>query len=559
MLTHLSIRDLAVVGRLSLELDGGLTVLTGETGAGKSILVDALSLALGARAQSDMVRSGAVRAEVTALFDISNCAAARACLTALELDDNDELHLRRTVSADGRSRAYVNGRPVPATTVREIGSHLVDIHGQHEHQSLLQKPQQRALVDQLAGLDDQTSVVADACATWQQLEREREALARGHVDHGARQQLLHYQCEELREFAPQTDEYEALLREHKQLTSFEDVRGSCFAASALLEDGDAGSADELVRKARQIIESVDDPACSQIIEMLETAAIHIHEAAAALVNLAETRTADPERLTQVEQRLTLYQDIARKHQTQPGTLAALWDQLEQDLAEAESETERAATITAEQQTALARYVQVGLKLSKARRAAAGKLGEAITVSMRALGMSGGTCKIDVQTADADTPDFRPYAHGLDTVELLVNANPASPPQPLARAASGGELSRISLAIQVQLARGTGIPSLVFDEVDVGVGGRVAEIVGRMLRDVAGNRQVLCITHLPQVASQGHHHLQVHKRTDNAGAESTLSRLSAEGRVEEIARMLGGEQITARTRAHAREMLDFVEP
>ena len=291
--------------------------------------------------------------------------------------------------------------------------------------------------------------------------------------------------------------------------------------------------------------------------MLETAAIHIREAAAALVNLAETRTADPERLTQVEQRLTLYQDIARKHQTQPGALAALWDQLEQDLAEAESETERAATITAEQQAALARYLQVGLKLSKARRAAAGKLGEAITVSMRS-----GQVWRDVQDRRPDCRRRharpRPYAHGLDSVELLVNAtrHPRHNHSP-------GCFRRRTVAHQPRYSGAAGTRHwhtvAVFDEVDVGVGGRVAEIVGRMLRDVAGNRQVLCITHLPQVASQGHHHLQVHKRTDSAGAESTLSRLSAEGRVEEIARMLGGEQITARTRAHAREMLDFAEP
>ena len=557
LLTHLSIRDLAVVERLSLEIDNGLTVLTGETGAGKSILIDALSLALGARAQSGMVRTGAERAEVTALFDVRSASATRAELTALEMDDNDELHLRRTLGADGRSRAYINGRPVPAGMLRDLGATLVDIHGQHEHQSLLHRQHQRALVDQLAGLDDLVDQVAHAFEAWKMLDNERAALARGHADHGARQQLLRYQCEELQQLSPQPDEYQALLVEHKQLTGREELRITCFDAVALLEHSDSTSADALVRQAQQSIQDVDDTGIPPILELLESATIHIREAAAAMLELADARPAEPERLAHVERRLTQLQDIARKHHTTPLALPEVWAALEAELTSADDEAARASSVAAEQAQTLSQYVELSTQLSAGRQAAATGFAQSITRSMHALGMPGGTCEVSVTSDDPEKADFVPHAHGLDAVEILVSANPGAAPQPLSRVASGGELSRISLAIQVQLARGAGVPSLVFDEVDVGVGGRVAEIVGKMLREVAGQRQVLCITHLPQVACQGVHHLRVSKQTDRKTAESTLEKLTAGGRVEEIARMLGGEKITKRTRAHAREMLQLV--
>jgi DNA repair protein RecN (Recombination protein N) len=560
LLTHISVRDLAIVESLSVELESGLTVMTGETGAGKSILIDALSLALGARSNAGLVRTGAQRAEITALFNIAALPVTRAALAKLELDGSeDELHLRRTIATDGRSRAYINGRPVPAQLLRELAATLVDIHGQHEHQSLLAVETQRDLLDAFGEHQAHATSVRHTHHEWRKLKDEHAALASGQSDHRAHLSLLRYQLDELDTLAPNVDEYAKLMREHKRLAGAEDVREQCYAALAFLRDNEAANVQALLGRANQALVNAADAEFQPVLDLLETATIHAVEAAHAVDRLAQDRQADPRQLQQVEQRLEHFQDVARKHHVAPEALAQLLIRLRTELQQAEALTLRATQIDGALEQALAIYTKKASRLSSARRSAAKKMGAAISASMQELGMAGGRCEVVLHTLDSSNEGgiaSEPRTTGAERVEIQVAANPGSPLRSLSRAASGGELSRISLAIQVQLAQGSGVPSLVFDEVDVGIGGGVAEIVGRQLRHVAGKRQVLCITHLAQVACQGEQHLRVIKRATGNTTHTSLERLHTEERVKEIARMLGGRDITKRTLEHAQEMLQL---
>ena len=553
VLTHLSVRDLVIVEQLSIELESSLTVLTGETGAGKSILVDALSLALGARARSDLVRNEAARAEVTALFDLENAPAAQTLLESHELyEAEQEAHLRRTVSADGRSRAYINGRPVPLQLLRNLGACLVDVHGQHEHQSLLRTETQRQYLDDFGNLAKQASTVAGCYSHWHELNAENQQLAGEHQSFAERLELLQYQLHELDEVAPDEGEYEELLGSFKRLAAVEDFRTGCNTALDSLREGADGGVDQVLSSTAAVLQQLQDDELQTVIELLESARIQIDEAAQQLRDLAEQRQADPERMAAIEARLEVLQALARKHRVIPDELHAAHQELRAQCATADKLNERAASLDAELQKALEDYRAADHRLSAARKSVAGKLSMAITSAMQGLGMPGGTCQI---TVDPD-PSHTPRQTGSASVEMHFSANPGAPLRALAQVASGGELSRISLAIQVQLAQGSGVPTMIFDEIDVGIGGAVAEIVGRQLRDVARSRQVLCITHLPQVASFGQQHLRVKKLSDTATTSTSLEQLDAPSRVEEIARMLGGKSLTTRTRAHAEEMLSL---
>ena len=550
MLTHLSVRDLAVVETVSIELHSGMTVMTGETGAGKSILVDALALALGARASAQWVRQGAERAEVTALFDIQSLPEVRALAAQLELDDGDtEVHLRRTITADGRSRGYVNGRPVPVQTLKDFGTHLADVHGQSEHQTLLSPAVQRELLDAFGAHKAQCEKVAKLFDDYQDLSMERDALLGGTQDADARRALLEYQVEELDELAPQPNEFEITREELGKLSRagqrLEDVDR---AQQALT--GDDG-ADTHVHRALSLVSSMaeDYPAAAGAAELLESAVIHINEAASQISDLAAQLDVDPERLTELEQRLDQLHSVARKHRVEPEELLQIQTDVARELETLVQATGRLRELDSNIDQARDAYLRAAKTLSKARAKAAIEFGKKVTQNMAELGMTKGQCLVDVQ---ADANSFS--RHGQDSVEFLVSANPGLPPGPLRKVASGGELSRISLAIQVILAAGSGVPTLVFDEVDVGVGGRVAEIVGKRLRDVASVRQVLCITHLPQVAAQGETHLRIEKQLESDTSSTLLAELDAKARVDEIARMLGGIEITERTLDHAREML-----
>jgi len=548
MLNYLHLRDFAVVEQLELELGDGLTVLTGETGAGKSILIDALGLALGERADSGIVRHGRERSEISAGFDISANPPARQWLSANELDVDHECLLRRTVTAEGRSRAWINGTPVPLQQLRSLGDLLVDIHGQHEHQTLLKREQQRELVDRFADHSALLDAVDSAFRHWQSLQNEWQQLTQA----GNRDQqleLLRFQVRELETLAVSGDEIQALDEEHKRLANADRLLEGCHQVLQAI-DHDEHSLSQDINRILSLLQELrrNDAALEPIIELLDGAAIQLDEADSALRHHVEGLSLEPERLQQIDQRLGAIHDLARKHRIGASELPDCQLRLTEELARLEQSEQRLEVLQQEIDQAEEAYRQVAQRLGKSRRRAATRLAQQVTETMQPLGMPDSRLVIDIQPQET----FSRF--GLDRIEFLVSTNPKQPPRPLAKIASGGELSRISLAIQVIAASDSSIPTLIFDEVDVGIGGRVAEIVGQRLRELGQRRQVLCVTHLPQVAAQGHHHLYVDKLRHGDEASTTLTRLDQKGRHNEIARMLGGIEITQQTRAHAREMV-----
>ncbi|WPL17137.1 Recombination protein N [Thiorhodovibrio winogradskyi] len=551
MLTHIQVQDLVIVSRLELEFGPGMTALTGETGAGKSILIDALGLTLGERADAGMIRAGSDKAEVSAHFDLSACPQARAWLAEQELDEDDDCAIRRVLQGSGRSRAFVNGRTVSSSQLKALGELLVDIHGQHAHQSLLRANAQRDLLDGYANHGPLRATVAQAYRhfrdndeRWKQLTAERDQRA-------ARLDLLRFQLVELDDLALSEDELDQLDTDQRRLAHQGRLQETCARILQLVYDGEPALHDQLGRASGELSElSALDTRLAPSVELIEGAAVQIEEAASNLRQYLDALDMDPARLQEIEDRLSRIHEIARKYRILPAQLperhrdiAGEYQQLEQADANLDS-------LTAARDQARDAYLKAAQTLTKSRRAAAERLSTTVTASMQELGMSGGLFAIDIQTQDSSAST----AHGLDQISFLVSANPGQPAQSLAKVASGGELSRISLAIQVATANCISIPVLVFDEVDVGIGGGVAEIVGRQLRQLGEERQVLCVTHLPQVAAQAHQQLQVRKHTKDGQTFAEITALDAADRVNEIARMLGGTEITATTRAHAEEML-----
>lgn len=548
MLNYLHLRDFAVVEQLELELGDGLTVLTGETGAGKSILIDALGLALGERADSDIVRHGQERSEISVGFDISANPPARQWLSANELDDDHECLLRRTVTAEGRSRAWINGTPVPVQQLRSLGDLLVDVHGQHEHQTLLKREQQRELVDHFADHSTLLDAVDSAFRHWQSLQHEWQQLTQA-VNRDQQLELLRFQVRELETLAVSSDEIQALDEEHKRLANADHLLEGCHQVLQAI-DRDDHSLSQDINHILSLLQELrrNDAALEPIIELLDGAAIQLDEAGSALRHHVEGLTLDPERLQQIDQRLGAIHDLARKHRIAASELPDCQQRLTEELARLEQSEQRLGVLQQEIDQAAEAYRQTAQTLGKSRRRSATRLARQVTETMQPLGMPDSRLVIDIQPQETFS------RLGLDRIEFLVSTNPKQPPRPLAKIASGGELSRISLAIQVIAASDSSIPTLIFDEVDVGIGGRVAEIVGQRLRELGQRRQVLCVTHLPQVAAQGHHHLFVDKLRREDEASTTLTTLDQKGRHNEIARMLGGIEITQQTRAHAREMV-----
>ncbi|MHB8743586.1 MAG: DNA repair protein RecN [Sulfuricaulis sp.] len=552
MLTQLYIRDFAIVHELSLACESGFTVLTGETGAGKSILIDALALVLGDRADSDVLRHGCTRAEVTAGFALKPAHAAAKWLKNHDLFDDQECVLRRVVEADRPSRGMINGRPVTIQMLRELGEFLVDIHGQHEHQSLLRRDAQREILDDFAGLEDSVRSLAVQHHDMQSLHDRLAALKQQTVDREARVELLRYQVREFDALGLADDEILALEEEHVRLTNgAELIEGVQAVAQAVLEDEEVSVSQQLTR-ANSRLEALGqyDPSLSEIVALLNEATIQIDEAGRRLNHYLESLELDPARLQAVERRLATVHDLARKHKVKPEELPGVHVRLRTELANIENlDTSLGQLQETLEQTRLA-YHKVAQDISRRREASAKKLARAVSDEMQELGMPGGKFAVSLTPlADGETS-----AQGLERVEFLVSANPGQPPRPLAKVASGGELSRISLALQVTLA-GTGrIPTLIFDEVDVGIGGRVAEVVGRKLRALGQTRQVLCITHLAQVAAQGDLHVQVRKRTEGKSTLAEIALLGEPERTLEIARMIGGVEISKQTLAHAKDML-----
>jgi DNA repair protein RecN (Recombination protein N) len=548
MLRRLFIRDFVIVDRLELEFGAGFGALTGETGAGKSILVDALSLALGERADATVLRQGAERTEVTAEFDVAAGGELEAWLRGHDFDADGICLLRRIVDAGGRSRATINGSPATLTQLRQAGEFLADIHGQHAYHALLRADAQRALLDSQIGATDLAAEVAVKFRTWRGL---REARERAEQDSSAllrEKEMLEWQTQELRTLAFESVRWNEENQEHRRLAHAASLLEGATAALAMLDESDAAVSAQLDESLSRLRPLTDyDEALREPAELLEAARIQLSEAIHALSRYRERLELEPERLAELEARIEAVTAMARKHRVSPEELPEVLARCQAKLDEIGLSADPAA-LAAKEKAARAEYEKFARQLSQRRRKGAAELSAAVTEGMQQLAMAGGHLEIALaELADGS-------AHGLENVEFLVTANPGQPPRPLAKVASGGELSRIGLAIQV-IASSAGVaPTLTFDEVDVGIGGRVAEIVGRMLHRLGRQRQVLCVTHLPQVAAQADWQWSIAKETRDGATLSRVNVLDREGRVEEIARMLGGVKITDATRRHAREML-----
>jgi DNA repair protein RecN (Recombination protein N) len=556
MLRHLSIRDFVIVAALDLEFDSGFSVFSGETGAGKSILIDALALTLGARADAGVVRTGETRADITAEFDAPPHVAVWLDEQALASPDGDNVvMLRRVVDSGGRSRAFINGTPATLTQLREVGEMLVDIHGQHAHQLLMRPDAQRELFDTHAGLTDLAAAVTRA---WRTARDARQAVAAAQSRDRELQlerERLAWQLAELDKLAPQPGEWEEVNAEHRRLSHSANLIDGVQGALAALSESDEAMISHLnsiVSKLRDLAEI--DPALGDALAALEPAVIQLQEAAYSLSHYAQRLELDPERLAQVEKRLDALHSAARKFRLQAESLpeehAARRAQLATLDAAADLDSLRAAAERAQEA-----YLVEAKQLSKARANAATALGTAVTQGMQELSMAGGSFEVALVPLVNGAGSESGSAHGLEQIEFRVAGHAGVPLRPLAKIASGGELARISLALAVIASAASPTPTLIFDEVDTGIGGGVAEVVGRLLHQLGRERQVLCVTHLPQVAARGDHHFQVSKASDgNGGTLSLVTPLDKPGRVEEVARMLGGLEITATTRRHAKEML-----
>ncbi|MEG0862348.1 MAG: DNA repair protein RecN [Pseudomonas sp.] len=552
MLVHLSVHNYAIVEHLDLELARGMSVITGETGAGKSIMLDALGLTLGDRADSGVVRPGADKADILATFDLLDIPEARTWLAERDLDNDGPCILRRVITAEGRSRGYINGTPCPLGDLKALGELLIDIHSQHEHQSLLKSDTHRRLLDEYAGATDLARQVQLAAQRWRQTRQELERLSNSGDEQRAQHQLLSYQLEELDNLGLGENELEQLEQEHKNLTNAEALFGICRQVIDHCSDNDSGNVLNALTASLNRLTAVQNApkALDEAATMIASAQIQVEEAVGELNRFLDNFDADPARLQQLEERLDTIYTLARKHRVHPTELASLQQRLMEELEDLNANDESIERLGEELAAYARHYQDKASELSALRGQAASQLAGAVEQEIQRLGMPGGRFSIELHANSND--ELSP--HGLEQVELLVSANPGQPLKGLAKVASGGELSRISLAIQVITAQTSRIPTLVFDEVDVGIGGPTAEIVGQLLRRLGERGQVLTVTHLPQVAAQGHHHLFVHKVRNSDATHTAVANLGKRERVEEVARMLGGIDLTKESLAHARKMV-----
>ncbi|MGE0486154.1 MAG: DNA repair protein RecN [Gammaproteobacteria bacterium] len=549
-MTQLTVRNLVVVNEIDVEFERGLTVLSGETGSGKSILIEALGLALGERADSQLVRAGTERAEIAACFELRDQDAAREMLRGLDADHGDECVLRRIVNRDGRSRAYLNGIPVTVQNLRDLGRLLVDVHSQHASLALLERDTQRALLDAFGETGRESDRVRAACAAWHETFDALQALERDGQDR-ARLELLRYQVEELE--AARLDEAElgAIEGEHRRLANSAAMLEECAAVGAALRDDESGAGNALraaLVHARGLCRLA--PEASNLVTALEQAGIACEEAADELERLESNFAADPARLERIDRRLAELHALARKHQVGLNGLAAHAAALSAELAALEARAGDQRELRARLDERLDAFDKAAASLTRSRRRAARAMAADISARLRDLGIPHANFEVDLSAVR----DGSPQPHGRDRVEFLVSTNPAQPPGQLGKVASGGELSRIGLAIQAATARHSGVPVVVYDEVDTGIGGNTANIVGRSLREVARHCQVICITHSPQVASAGDRHLRVEKSLVAGQAETALTVLDDSAREQEIARMLGATAATAPSVEHARDLI-----
>ena len=552
MLTHIHIWNFAIVEALDIELESGLSVLTGETGAGKSILLDALGLALGDRADNTVIRHGQERAEISVTFDTSKAENAENWLKQHELDSEHECIIRRTVNAKGPSKAFINGKPATVQQLRELAEMLVDLHGQHEHQSLMRADVQQQLLDDYANHSDLVNQVTTSFKQWNKLNSEFKKLSSAKNEQDHRLDLLKYQVNELETLNLQTGESEKLDSEYKRLSNASLLLQTAEQTLQALQDNDKGTISQQLSHFTSELEQLakTDNKLNEISTLLDNAMIQINEASSELHHYIDSLEMDPQRLSFLDERISSIHNLARKHQVAADELPALFEQLEKELDSIENADIHLEQLQHEISQAETDYKKAAKALTKSRTKAAKILSSKVSENMQELGMEGGAFEVALNERNHDA--F--HNNGNEQIEFLVSANPGSPAKSLSKVASGGEISRISLAIQVIAAESTRIPTLIFDEVDVGIGGRVAEIVGLKLRQLAQHRQVICVTHLAQVAALGRHHLQVSKQSDSATTISQINYLDQTQRVNELARMMGGIEITQQTLSHAEEML-----
>jgi DNA repair protein RecN (Recombination protein N) len=554
MLTRLTLRDFAVVASTELEFGPGMTVISGETGAGKSLLVDALGFLSGMRADSGMVRHGAERAELNAEFDLRDRPEAADWLKEQELDDGRACQLRRTLRSDGGSRAWINGRPVTVAQLADLAGLLVEIHGQHEHQALLSKASQLELLDAYGRHAPALNAVREAADAWTALRRERDALVRA-GDVSDRIELLDHQWRELDKETLEPASIAELAADHRRFANAAGLIDTCERALARLEGDDAPSLLQTVQHLRGEIARArnDEPRLGEVDGMLDAAAIQIDEATRLLQRIRDDLDLDPEHFEALEDRLGRLHELGRKHRVPAESLHEVRDRIATELDALRHAGERLVGLDDDIEAAAVRWRDAAAGLGAARREAASSLSRATTELIADLGMGGGRFEIALEPID----DGRPDPQGAERAEFLVSANAGQPPRPLRKVASGGELSRISLAIEVAALGLDAVPTMVFDEVDSGIGGAVAEIVGQKLRALGAKRQVLCVTHQPQVAAQGHAHYRVSKAEADGMTQSAVRRLDAKERQEELARMLGGVEVSKEARAAAKRLLENV--
>ncbi|GAA4359346.1 DNA repair protein RecN [Kangiella marina] len=550
MLSSIHIKDFAIIEQLDLDLQSGMTVVTGETGAGKSIMVDALSFALGARADSAVVRNGAKRAEISAVFDIKKLKPVQAWLDEQMLDDEDDCILRRVINHDGRSRAFINGQPVNLTQLSELGDFLVDIHGQHEHQSLFKPQTHLQLLDRFADLSADTQELRTLSKQISSISTKLASFKESLKDKNDRRDLLTFQLEEL-EKAP-IDRAKDIENDHKRAAN----------ASKLLEQGQQSlmalneDDENIVSQLGRIIHIISDMqqmdrGVTSTHDLLQSALVEIEEASHELRDYIEHLDIDPAEFQQLDQELTLLHDLARKHQVTMIDLPETKQAIEQELEQLSGDEQTFDDLEKELSHQQDSYSKIATKISKARAKSAKELEKQVVKLMKDLGLGNGVFEVALNPTDKESYK----SQGLETAEFMVSTNPGQQPQPLRKVASGGELSRISLALQVINAQTIQLPTLIFDEVDVGIGGGTAEIVGKLLADLGKKAQILCVTHQAQVAAQGHQHLMVAKSQHKKSTQTELQQLDTDQRIEELARMIGGVEITETIRNHAKELLN----
>jgi DNA repair protein RecN (Recombination protein N) len=551
MLVSLNVRDFAIARQVELGLQAGMSVVTGETGAGKSLLVDALLLLTGGRAEAGAVRHGAERAELVAEFALDDAEAARHWLNEQDLDEDGQCQLRRVIRADGGSRAFINGRPVTLGQLAALGETLVEIHGQHEHQALLSRRHQLGLLDACGTHEAELADVQRLAREWAAQRRELAALDAGD-DAAERIERLQHELDELQAEALQPDEIDALLAGHRRQANAATLIEGFERSLARLGDDDGYAVASTLRQVRADLQRLQahEPRLASVDALLDSAGIQLDEALAGLERLRDDLDLDPAQLHDLERRLSRLHDLARKHRVPLEQLAERRDALATELDRLQNADQRAESLRAALAAAATRWGAAADLLGSRREAAAAALSSAVTALMDELGMAGGRFAVAIERDAGGEPD----PGGRERIEFMVSANPGQPLRPLRKVASGGELSRISLAIEVAALGHDSTPTMIFDEVDSGIGGAVAEVVGQKLRALGASHQVLCVTHLAQVAAQAHHHFLVSKRVTEGHSESRINALDAAHRLEEVARMLGGVEITAATRNHARQML-----